>query len=195
MDVSVKQEYRTGRNKIHPQIFALLVACASIVMMFAGLTSAYLVRKAAGNWLEFQLPGVFNVSTIVILLSSLCLHFSYVNFKKGKERLYKLALLATALLGLTFIVLQYQGWEVLSAQGVSITVNPSSSFVYLISGLHAAHILGGLAALTVALIHAFSLPFKPTQKRKLRFELTLIYWHFVDLLWFYLYGFLLIQQG
>lgn len=187
----VATEYR--RNRIHSKKFALLVGCASIMMMFAAFTSAYIVRQAAGNWLEFNLPNIFYINTGVILLSSVALHASYLSFKKGKTNMYRSLLLVTLALGLTFLVLQYQGWQALTAIGVGLTTNPSGSFIYVISGLHAAHILGGVAALTVAIIHAYSLTHQVTPARKLRFELTLIYWHFVDLLWVYLLIFFTIQ--
>lgn len=191
MDITAPTQYR--RNKIHPKKFALWVACASILMLFAAWTSAYIVRKASGNWLEFRLPDIFMFSTIVILLSSVSLHASYTAFKRGKEQMYKLLLALTTVLGLTFLVLQYQGWQALASIGVELTTNPSGSFVYVISGAHAAHILGGIATLIIAMIHAFSLPFKVTPARKLRFELTLTYWHFVDFLWVYLLLFFILQ--
>lgn len=181
------------RSNIHPKKFALWVGMASITMMFAAFTSAYIVRQAAGNWLEFELPALFFVSTGVILLSSASLHGSYTAFKKGREKLYKGLMVLTFLLGLAFVVLQYQGWQALAASGVELTTNPSGSFVYVISGIHAAHVLGGIAALVVALIHAFALPFRFSAARKLRFELTATYWHFVDLLWLYLLFFFLFQ--
>ena len=183
-----------SRNRIHPQKFGLFLACASIVMMFAGLTSAYLVRQAAGNWLEFKLPGLFAANTAVILLSSLVLHFSYNAYIKGNSERYKLFVLLALILGIAFLVLQYLGWQELYSIGVSLEINPSASFIYVISGLHAAHVLGGIAALTMAVLHAYSLPYKVTAPRKLRFELTLIYWHFVDLLWVYLFVFFISQQ-
>lgn len=190
--VANQQEY-TSRNKIHPKKFALIVACASLMMMFAAFTSAYIVRQAAGNWLEFRLPSVFYVSTIILLASSLTLHSSYLSFKKGNELAYRWLLVGSFVLGLAFIISQYQGWLALSAIGVELTTNPSGSFVYVISGIHVAHVLGGLAALIVAVLHAFTLPYKVTPKRKLRFEMTLIYWHFVDLLWVYLLLFFTMQ--
>ena len=79
-------EMTSSRTTMHPKKFAMLAACASMVMLFSGLTSAYVVRQAAGNWLEFQLPDLFFVNTIVIILSSVFLHFSYRGFKGGKER-------------------------------------------------------------------------------------------------------------
>lgn len=189
---TAKQEY--NQSKIHPHKLALWVAISSIIMMFAAFTSAYVVRRAAGNWLEFKLPEIFMVSTVVILLSSATIHYAFKGFKQGKEQQYKGLLIATSILGLLFVVLQYQGWEALTAMGATFTVNPSSSFIYVISGLHAAHVLGGIAALAVALTHAFVLPYKPTLRRKQRFELVVHYWHFVDILWVYLMVFFMVQS-
>lgn len=183
-----------GRNKIHPQTFALLVACASIMMMFAAWTSAFLVRQAAGNWLEFNLPQVFTLSTVVILLSSATLHVSYRAFLKGNEKVYQYGLVAAAILGCVFLYTQYRGWLALASIGVELTTNPSGSFVYVFSYVHAAHVVGGIAILLLAVLHAFTLGLKVTPKRKHRFELSMIYWHFVDLLWVYLFFFLMTQM-
>jgi len=189
---TLRQEYI--QSKIHPHKLALWVAIGSIIMMFAAFTSAYVVRRAAGNWLEFKLPDIFMVNTAVILLSSITIHMAYAGFKQGKEQRYKGLLIATFILGLAFVVLQYKGWEALTAIGATFTVNPSSSFIYVISGLHAAPVLGGIADLTVALTHAYVLPYKPTLRRKQRFELVVHYWHFVDILWIYLMVFFMIQS-
>lgn len=183
-----------SRNKIHPHKFGLWVGIGSIVMMFGALTSAYVVRRSAGNWLEFKLPDIFFLNTLVIVVSSVALHFSYQAFKNGNEKLYKSLLLTTLALGIAFVVLQYQGWYALNAIGATFTANPSSSFIYVISGLHAAHVLGGVAALLVAATHAFVLPFKPTLRRKQRFQLVCHYWHFVDVLWVYLIVFFMLQS-
>ena len=186
---------KNARNKINPQKFGLWIGQASIVMMFAGWTSAYLVRQAGGNWLEFKMPTEFFVSTIVILISSLFLHLSYKAFLKGNTTIYRSFLVISFLLGITFIVTQYQGWIALKEIGVTLTENPSGSFIYVISGMHVIHVLGGIVALIVALIHAFMLPHKVTEKRKLRFEMTYTYWHFVDFLWLYLIIFFIYQQS
>lgn len=183
------------RNKIHPQKFALWAACASILMMFAAMTSAYIVRKAAGNWLEFRLPEIFFYSTAIILLSSLTLQASYQAFKSGAEQRYKLLMAATFVLGIAFVATQYIGWLSLTDIGIMLDGNPSGSFIFVISGLHAAHVLGGIAALAVALLHAYMLPFKATERRKNRFELVLTYWHFVDFLWLYLLVFFVLQMS
>jgi len=189
---AVVSEY--NQNKIHQHKLALWVGIATIIMMFGAFTSAYIVRRAAGNWYEFKLPDIFFLNTLVILASSITLHWSYRSFVKGLESRYKVLLLTTFVLGLAFVVLQYQGWKAMNAMGATFTVNPSSSFVFVISGLHAAHVLGGVAALIVAMVHAFYLPFKPTARRKLRFDLVVQYWHFVDILWVYLVVFFMIQS-
>ncbi|KAA3636193.1 MAG: cytochrome oxidase subunit III [Bacteroidetes bacterium] len=181
------------RSTIHPLKFALWVACGSMLMVFAALTSAYVVRHASGNWLEFQMPRPFFYSTIVMLLSSVTLHIAYNAFKNGKENLYKSLLVVSMLLALGFLYTQYLGWMGLESIGLPLKTNASGDFVYALSWLHAGHVLGGVAALLVATIVAFSMKFKVTAARKLRFELTLTYWHFVDFLWVYLFLFFLLQ--
>ncbi|MEL6276020.1 MAG: cytochrome c oxidase subunit 3, partial [Bacteroidota bacterium] len=178
-------ENATKRNRIHPHKLALWVGLASIMMMFTALTSAYIVRMAAGNWLEFRIPEIFYWNTAVIVASSITLHLSYLAFKQEKALPYRALLSVTFVLGLLFLYLQYVGWEEL-AKYVPLKTNPAGDFVYVLSWLHAAHVVGGIAILVVALIIALFLPVKATPARKLRFQLSLTYWHFIDLLWIYL---------
>jgi cytochrome c oxidase subunit 3 len=166
---------------------------ASIIMMFGAFTSAYIVKQSAGNWLEFPIPTVFFINTAVIILSSIALQYSFTSFKNGKETGYKAGLIITFVLGMAFVILQVEGWSSLFSMGIDLKGNPSGSFLYLITGVHAAHVVGGIAALFVAIFHAFGLKFKPTEKRMDRFELTLQYWHFVGILWVYLLGFLILK--
>ena len=194
MDQVMDRIQYNRRNKIHPHKFALWVGMASIIMMFAALTSAYIVRQAQGNWLEYRMPGLFYINTIVIVLSSITLHGSYLSFKTGKELWYKALLIASFILGIAFVILQYFGWNELFEIGIYLTGNPSGAFFYVISGLHAVHVLGGISALIVAMTHAFALKYKVTNKRKNRFQLVLQYWHFVDILWIYLFVFVLLQH-
>lgn len=182
------------RSRINPQKFALWLAMASIVMMFGAFTSAYLVKQAAGDWLEFRLPSVFYVNTVVIIASSITLHISVSSFKNGRESLYKAMLVASFVLGIAFVILQYIGWGQLFSTGVDLKGNVSGSFLYLITGVHALHVLGGIAAIIMAMLHAFTLKFNVTEKRINRFELVLHYWHFVDVLWVYLFVFLLVSK-
>lgn len=182
------------RNKIHPHKFALWAAMASITMMFGAFTSAYIVKQAAGNWLEFSMPKEFYVSTILILFSSYTLHTSFKAFKADNEVKYKSYLIATLVAGLGFVVFQYYGWTALYKIGVDLKGNVSGSFFYLLSGIHALHVLGGIAALIVASLHAYTLKYNVSEQRINRFDLVVNYWHFVDFLWIYLFFFLLISK-
>lgn len=183
-----------SRNRIHPLRLALFISCGSILMMFGALTSAYIVRQSAGNWLEFALPNLFYVSTGALILSSVTLQLSYSAFLNGKADLYRGLLAFTLILGFAFVILQFQAWEAMFAAGLPLKGNPSPSFVYVLSGLHAAHVLGGLVSLIVAVIHGFRLPVLATPRRKLRLQLTLTYWHFMDFLWIYLLLFFALQR-
>lgn len=194
MTDSIMADQIGRRNKIHPKKFALWVACASMSMLFAALTSAYMVRQAAGNWLEFPLPNIFFVNTAVIILSSVTLHAAYIAFKSEREQTFKGLLIMSLILGIAFVVLQFQGWEVLAANGIPLKLNPSGDFVYALSWIHLAHLLGGIAAILIAVIVALSRPFKKTPARQLRLEMTLTYWHFVDGLWLYLMIFWIMQR-
>ncbi len=194
MNVAIREQQTQTRNKIHPLLFATLLGCVSITMMFMAWTSAYIVRQSAGNWLEFRLPTIFFINTAVLLLSSVTLHSSYFFFKRKKEQLYKGLLVLSLLLALSFLAMQYIGWQQLFDMGVALDGNPAGSFVYVLSGFHALHIFAGVAVLIVALIHAFALKFNVSPKRKLRFKLTLVIWHFLDFLWLYILTFIILQS-
>jgi cytochrome c oxidase subunit 3 len=194
MDTTIKKDMQAVQrhNNIHPKKLLLWVSIVSLVMMFTALTSAYIVRRAAGNWLEFSIPTIFYANTLVIVASSITLHAAYAAFKREAAGAYKALLSISFILGIAFVVIQLLGWEEMTAQGLDIKINPSTSFVYALSGLHAVHVLGGLAAF--ALVMAFVTKLKRTPARQLRLELTLTYWHFVDILWIYLIIFLSLQR-
>jgi cytochrome c oxidase subunit 3 len=180
----------TERKRIHPHKFTLWVAMGSIVMMFAGLTSAYVVKRNQANWLEFSLPAVFWYSTVVILLSSATMHLAVKSFKAREMPRYKILITITLALGLLFCGLQFAGFNALHKNGVQlfgIGSNPSASFLGIITGLHIAHVLGGVIALLVVFIRAFSI--KNKQYSSVPVEIVSTYWHFVDVLWIYLFIF------
>lgn len=180
------------QSQLHSKKFGLWIGLASITMMFVALTSAYIVRRSGGNWQEFRLPNMFYVSTVVILLSSMALEMSYKSFLAEKAKVYRSWLVVTMVLGLIFCVTQYLGWQQLYNGGIPLNGNPSGSFIYAISGLHVAHVGGGILALSMALYHALSLPFFVSEERENRFKMVLQYWHYVDILWIYLLIFFLI---
>jgi cytochrome c oxidase subunit III len=179
---------------MHPKKFAMWLFIVSVVMLFAGLTSAYVVRRAEGNWLEFALPKVFYWSTAVILASSATMHWAVASARKDEIPRLKLAMLLTLGLGLVFLAMQWAGWADLVNAGVYFTgptSNPSGSFLYVLSGLHGLHIIS--AVVFVAVITYVSFRLQVHSKAMVRIEMCANYWHFLDLLWVYLFVFLLMN--
>ena len=180
------------RRKIHPHKFALWIAIASIVMMFAGLTSAYIVRQAQGNWRDYPLPSIFWVSTIAILVSSLTMHLGVRAFKQRRMPMFRMLVTATLVLGILFALFQYMGFSQLYANNIRVDGNPSESFLFIIAGLHLLHIAGGIIALLIVFFRAFRTNVKVYNATGL--EVIATYWHFVDVLWIYLFVFFLANQ-
>ncbi len=177
------------KKKIHPHKFTLWVGIGSILMMFAGLTSAYIVKRNQANWQSFELPVAFWWSTAVIIASSLTLVMAARSFKERMIPRYRMLMLTTLVLGLVFIGLQILGFNRLWASGVTFTKNVSYSFLYTIVGIHAVHVLGGIITLIVMLFRAFST--RARNYSSVPVELISTYWHFVDILWIYLLVFLI----
>lgn len=176
------------RKKIHPHKFTLWVGIGSLLMMFAGLTSAYIVKRNQANWQSFDLPQFFWYSTFAILLSSVTIFLAERSFKQREMKKYRSLVIATLVLGVLFIIFQLLGFQQLWAKQVTLTTNVSYSFMYVIVGLHAAHVLGGLIALIVLFAKAFST--RTRTYNSIPVELVSTYWHFVDVLWIYLLIFL-----
>jgi len=177
-------------KRLHPHKFTLWVAIGSIVMMFAALTSAYIVKKNQANWLEFDLPRIFWYSTVTILLSSVTIHLSMKAFKAREMGRYRTLITITALLGVLFIVMQYLGFQDVEARNIALTgprSNSAASFLLVITGLHMVHVLGGVIALLVIFIRAYSARVK--HYSAVPIEMAATYWHFVDILWIYLFIF------
>jgi len=177
-------------KRIHPHKFTLWVAMGSIIMMIAGLTSAYIVKKNQSSWLEFDLPVVFMYSTLVIIASSVTVHLATKAFKAREMGRYRMLITVTAILGLLFMGLQILGFMDLEARNIALTgarSNSAASFLLVITGLHMLHVLGGVIALMVIFIKAYVSSVK--NYSSLSIELVGTYWHFVDILWIYLFIF------
>ena len=184
--MSIEQQ----RKKIHPHKFTLWVAIGSIVMMFAGLTSAYIVKRSQANWALLEMPKIFWVSTGVILLSSLTIFLAQRSFADRQMRKYRQLLGVTAILGLVFLILQIIGFAGYEQQDIRLTgagSNASYSFLLAIAALHGVHVLGGVIALMVMYIRAISA--KSRNYSAVPIDVAATYWHFVDLLWIYLFIF------
>ena len=177
------------RNKIHPYKFTLWVGIGSIVMMFAGLTSAYIVKRNQANWVAYELPIAFWYSTAIILLSSFTLHLSAKAFKERAMLKYRRLLLATLVLGVLFILTQFIGFRDFWRAGMTMQANVSFSFLYVIVGLHLIHVIGGIITLIIMSLKAISA--KSRNYSIVPVELICTYWHFVDFLWIYLLIFLI----
>lgn len=183
------------RKKIHPQMFALYIGMASIAMMFAGLTSAYIVRKAQPNWRVYELPPIFWASTVVIVLSSVTIALALRAMKKQAIVQAQLLMGVTLILGTTFGVLQYLGFYELYhlPQPVIVAGNPSESFLFVIWGLHLLHIAGGVVALLIVLLKSIFRN-KTKEQKSTGVAIVANYWHFVDVLWLYLFLFFILNQ-
>jgi cytochrome c oxidase subunit 3 len=181
--------------------FTMWLAIASISMAFAGFTSAFLVRKAAGQWVNFSMPASFFTSTILLVLSSVTIHAAHVANKKENKFLLISGLASTIVLGALFCFYQFTGWQELLNSGIYLDGNPSGSFFYVITGTHFAHLAGGIVFLLIAFIRTLwkfvyksqnSTYMDNNEKSRLwiRTDLLSMYWHFMDVLWIYLFVFL-----
>ena len=177
---------------MHPKKFALWLFIASVIMIFAALTSAYIVRQADGNWLVFDLPNSFWITSAIILISSATMHWAYLSAKKDDLEGTKLAISITTVLGIAFLIGQFIAWGDMVTRNVYFVGNPSGSFVYVLSGLHGLHIIGGVIFLVVVLLTAFR--YRVHSRNLAQIEMCATYWHFLDALWLYLFVFLLLNR-
>lgn len=188
---AVAEEYNESRaHRERTRKPLMIVGMVSIVMLFAGLTSAYIVRQADGNWLTFDLPAAFYISTILIIASSGTVWWAQKAVNKNDFTSVSRGLGITLLLSLAFVISQFVAYDAMIAEGLYfVKTNVSVSFLYIITFAHLLHLIGGVIAITVSWIK--SLKQKYTADNKLGLELTAMYWHFLDALWIYLLLFLL----
>ena len=200
--------YRPTKKQIqvNPVKFTLWLFLVTVTMLFAAFTSSLLVWQpdAVGNstWLEFKIPSNFTISTILIVASSISMQWAYFAAKKNKLDQNRLALGITLLLGIGFIISQIYGYKALIADNVYLTglvkvgnkmVSPvSGSFFYVITSVHALHVIGGIIFVLATLIS--SLRFRVHSKNMLRINLCTTYWHFIGVLWVYLFALLNIYR-
>ena len=179
---------RTGRS----YKLILLFAMVSMTMMFAGLTSAFVVSKSRVDWLkDFELPTAFYYSTIVILGCSVTFHLAKKAIQKDNKSATTTFLFATLALGILFVILQFVGFGQIVENGYYFTGAESSittTFLYIVTVVHLAHLAGGLISLLIIIYNHFKQKYNSTQT--LGIELGAMYWHFLDFLWVYLFVFL-----
>jgi len=170
----------------------LLFAMVSMTMMFAGLTSAYVVSQSRADWLKnFELPSAFFASTIAILGCSVTFHLAKKAIQKDEKSKTTTFLLATLALGIAFVILQFVGFGQIVENGYYFTGSASSittTFLYIVVVVHLLHLAGGMISLLIIIYNQFKQKYNSTQT--LGIELGAMYWHFLDFLWLYLFLFL-----
>jgi|TARA_R100000479_G_scaffold174871_1_gene124325 cytochrome c oxidase subunit 3 len=181
------EEHKIKRAKKMMLWFGII----SLSMSFAGLTSAYVVSKERPDWLtDFQIPQAFYISLAVILVSSITIHLAKRLISKEQNKKGMLFLIATLLLGGAFIFLQFRGFSQIIANGYYFTGSESTittSFIYLVVLLHITHVIAALISLLVVIYNHYKLKYR--NGKTLGIELAATFWHFVDILWIYLFLF------
>ncbi|WP_297335437.1 cytochrome c oxidase subunit 3 [Algoriphagus sp.] len=177
---------------MHPKKFALWLFMVTVVMIFAALTSAYIVRQAEGNWLDYELPSVFWITSGIVLLSSVFLHWAYRSAKRDELIQLRIGMIGAVGLGIAFLVGQWYSWVALVDREVFFVGNPAGSFLYVFTGLHALHLISGVIFLIIVLISTFR--YKVHSQALTTMEMATTYWHFLGGLWIYLFMFLLLNH-
>ena len=183
-------EQRAQKNRSYKLL--LIFAMVSMTMMFAGITSAFFVSKSREDWMkDFVMPTPFFISTVCILLVSVCFFLAKRSIKKDDQKATTLFLLASLALGIAFVFFQFQGFDVLISQGNYFTgpqSNINSAFLYVVVITHLAHVAGGFISLLIIIYNHFKQKYNSSQF--IGIELGAMYWHFLDFLWIYLFLFL-----
>lgn len=182
-----------------PFKFMLQTAIFGSGLMFLGLMISYLnLERPNAGFGKIEIPQIFWVSTLVIMISSLTLHLANMNFKQDKYLNYRTLMAITLSLGLIFIGMQLWGWQEIFTQNASPEVRTSRGFIYMLSGLHIFHIVIGLFFLIKIFVEAIkrmsyveSFIYSVNPPNQLKINLIIFYWHFVDVLWIILFLFLL----
>jgi len=173
---------------MNPSKFIVWLFIVSITMLFAALTSAYIVKQSGGEWLNFNLPGMFWITSVIIIVSSITMQLALSAARADRFNRLRTYLIITALLGLAFLIGQYESWKQLVEMDVYFVGNPAGSFLYVLTGLHAVHIISGLIFLLIVIVSSFKL--KIHSRSLIRIEMCTTYWHFLGGLWLYLFLFL-----
>jgi cytochrome c oxidase subunit III len=189
-------KFTPDEYRIHPHKFMMWVAMISMTMFFAAITSYLLVKKGdAQNWVSFAIPQAFLYSTICIALSSATIHFAQSMYNAMNKNMYKLGMLITLILSILFAHFQIEGWKRLTDIGMPLNGHPSGSIVHVITYLHGAHYIFAIFFLILIYLLTF---FKKADKeawklnipytdRVLHFELLTSFWHYIGIVWIYLY--------
>ncbi|RYD82783.1 MAG: cytochrome oxidase subunit III [Sphingobacteriales bacterium] len=187
------QIQRKPQYSMESQKFTLWVFLVTVTMLFAAFTSAMIVGRedaiATGKWQFYDIPFVFTISTIIIVMSSVSMQWAYITAKRNDIENNRRALWITLLLGLGFVATQIIGYKTLIANEIFLAGNNrGASFFYVISGVHLLHIIAGVFILIATIFSAYK--YRVHSKNLLRINLCTTYWHFIGVLWVYLFALL-----
>ncbi len=184
-----------------PYQFMLYLGFGGSSMIFLLFAILYTIRKGTPGWMSFYLPSIFWISTGLIVASSIALHLANRAFAEDRFKQYKWLLAITLDMGIVFTITQIIGWRTLIQHGIIMSKSTAGAFLYIISGLHLLHMLGGLVFLTILLVQALkrttyvdSFIYSVNPPNQLRLRLITQYWHFIDILWVFLFLFFLWNQ-
>ena len=191
-EIKIVEEAKKPRS-MHPKKFAMWLFIVTVCMLFAAWTSAYLVKRSEAGWAEIIIPDQFWINTVIIIVSSGTMAWAQHSARKDNLEKVKLAISITTVLGLAFLIGQWIAWDKLvELNEHSSGGNVSHSFLYVLTGIHGLHILGGVIFLIIVLISTYR--FQVHSKNMTRIELCSTFWHFLDVLWLYLFAFLMINK-
>jgi cytochrome c oxidase subunit 3 len=193
MQNTIIQNNEESNFVVNPKKLVLWLLIIASLMLFAGFTSAYIVRRGEGNWEIFNLPSLFAVNTFLIILSSIAIQWAYMAAKKNNLVQVKSLVGITLLLGIGFCFGQFFAWQQLIADNVFFAFsNPSNSFVYVITGVHLFHVVAGVVFVLIMFVE--SLRNKVNKQATLYLNMCVTYQHFIGILWLYLYLFLYLYR-
>lgn len=193
-DIRIVEEAKKPRS-MNPKKFALWLFIVSVCMLFGAWVSAYLVKRGEAGWSSFELPRQFWMNTLVMIVSSGTMVWAHRAVKGDKLEQAKLALVVTTVLGVAFLIGQWQAWGQMVEMNhyfAGSGSNSSSSFIYVMTGFHGLHIISGIVVLLIALVAIFR--YKVHSRNMLKIELCSTYWHFLGALWLSLFVFLLLYR-
>ncbi len=191
-EIKIVEEARKPMS-MEPKKFAMWLFIVTVCMLFAAWTSAYIVKRAEAGWTEIVIPDQFWINSVIIVISSFTMVWAQRSAKRDNLEMLKLALSITTILGVAFLVGQWISWGKLVAMNEHFTGgNVSHSFLYVLTGIHGLHIIGGIVFLLIVLFSTFK--YQVHSKNMLRLQLCATFWHFLGVLWLYLFAFLLLNK-
>jgi cytochrome c oxidase subunit 3 len=193
-DIRIVEEAKKPLG-MHPRKFALWLFMASVIMLFGAWTSAYIVKRGEPGWSSFELPAQFWINSLLIILSSVTLFWAQSSARRDDLEKVKLAVSLTAVLGVLFLVGQWFAWMKMIQMNYYFTgmgSNTSSSFIYVLTGVHGIHVISGVVVLLLLLVATFR--YQVHSKNMTRIEMCSTYWHFLGGLWLYLFVFLILNR-